>query len=114
MKRLYKKIGIVVLSGAILMGGVFASCKSFIYADNFNFNLYINKVSYELDFDVINDHYRGSPSDLREAASFLNDYGLYSVKQIQRIESINLKKENLKPGMYIVNFGYRVVLIGVH
>lgn len=114
MKSLYKKIGAVALAVALLMGGVFASSKSYAYANNFDFNLYINNLAYKRGFDVINkDYNRHSPSDLKEAASFLEDYGLNSIRKIEHIDSKKLKEEKLNPGMYSVDFGYIIILIGI-
>lgn len=114
MKSLHKKIIIGALAGAVLIGGVFESCKSFVYAYGFDFNSHINKLSYKHSFDIIIDNYNSSsPSDLRYAASFFNDYGLSFVRQIKPIDSKELEERRLDPGMYSVNFGYRMILIGV-
>ncbi len=116
MKNLHKKIGVAVLSGALLMGGVLASGKSFVYANN-GFDDYLSIESKKHDFDIIDSYYNGSNENFKNAAAVLEYYGMSYVGKIPRIsyeDFINKKKQNqLKRGIYIVRFDSFRALIGV-
>ena len=114
MKSLYKKIGIVVLSGALLMGGVFVSGKSFAYAYDISI---INELSYYLKFDVIDPNYDEAKKkdDVLEFGFF---YGVSSEKEIGFFSDFNefiykLENKKLPKGMYIVIFEGVKVLVGI-
>ena len=113
MKNLHKKIGIVVLSAALLMGGSFASGKSFVHAYDVDL---INELSYYLNFDVIDPNYDVSKKH-DDVLKFGSYYGVHSEDKIKYFDLneflYNVENKVLPKGMYIVSFGGLKALVGI-
>lgn len=113
MKSLNQKIGVVVLSGALLIEGAFVSGKSFVHANDISL---LNELSYYLKFDVIDDNYNGD-KDI-DVSQFGMYYGVDSLEKVKNFDYnefiYKLEKKQIPKGMYIVDFGNFKALIGVN